>query len=584
MALVSPSTRRILHMFFAACLPGLAILNGCAVEAAPELLDVREVGPVALEGGATLALSGAGFPERQAGVVVIVGSTFTPARQARAVRLSWPALAASRSRVEVELPEKLLASLTQGAPHVTFRGKLIVEFAAPRVKGPLLRGESGDVVLDFFDRRAERPAATDAPSFSSFLGLGLSDGLEVLRIDANSEAARAGLMPGDHLLALDGVRLDALDDFLPIAGADVSSLEFSRPGHRESATTVIDRSDYQPLAISAASEALMVVLSALLALVLAAHPPRWLVWLGARRPLKRRGLALGRTGFASSFEFACFLSLVLGLWLVLGRIQLPLLGSGWFDLELLVALGFVSLLIASFLAGGRRSSRKGFAVWAACRGAFGSLVLLVPALVAIVLRASETGSLRLADLGHAQGAGPFEWALLESPWSLLLGLGFLGSLVPVFGRRPPAEGRGARMRSNGPVADGLAWLGLVVLTGVWVVLLMGGTPRTTPASWLAGVVLSVKLALALAAVFGLRRAVGQLRTNESFGFWGPGLFACTCAGAGLFALSLYVDAFDTHLPLLRQGVTLLAVSSLVLLGLSASRTLGHTGRSADPWI
>jgi len=582
MALVSPSIRRISRIFAAACLPGLAILSGCAVEAAPELLDVREVGPVALERGATLVLSGAGFPERQAGVAVLVGSTFTPAREARAVRLSWPALAASRSRVEVDLPEKLLASLTEGAPHVTFRGKVIVEFAAPRVAGPLLRGESGDVVLDFFDRRAAPPA--DAPSFSSFLGLGLSDGLEVLRIDADSEAARAGLLPGDHLLALDGVRLDALGDFLPIAGADVSALEFSRPGHRESGTTVIDRSSYQPLAISAAAEALMVVLSASLALVLAAHPPRFLVWLGARRPLERRGLAPGRTGFISWFEFACFLSLVLGLWLVLGRVQLPLLGSGWFDLELLAALGFVSLLIASFLAGGRRSSRKGFAVWAACRGALGSLVLLVPALVGILLRASETGSLRLADLGHAQGAGPFEWALLESPWSLLLGLGFLGSLVPVFGRRPPAEARDARLRSNGPVADGLAWLGLVVLAGVWVVLFLGGTQGITPASWLAGVVLSVKLAVALAAVFGLRSAVGQLRSSESFGFWGPGLFACTFAGAGLFALNLYVAAFDTHLPLLRQGVTILAVSSLVLLGLSASRTLGHTGRSADPWI
>jgi len=582
MAFVSPSIRRISRIFAAACLPGLAILSGCAVEAAPELLDVREVGPVALERGATLVLSGAGFPERQAGVAVLVGSTFTPAREARAVRLSWPALAASRSRVEVDLPEKLLASLTEGAPHVTFRGKVIVEFAAPRVAGPLLRGESGDVVLDFFDRRAAPPA--DAPSFSSFLGLGLSDGLEVLRIDADSEAARAGLLPGDHLLALDGVRLDALGDFLPIAGADVSALEFSRPGHRESGTTVIDRSNYRPLAISAAAEALMVVLSALLALVLAAHPPRFLVWLGARRPLERRGLAPGRTGFISSFEFACFLSLVLGLWLVLGRVQLPLLGSGWFDLELLAALGFVSLLIASFLAGGRRSSRKGFAVWAACRGALGSLVLLVPALVGILLRASETGSLRLADLGHAQGAGPFEWALLESPWSLLLGLGFLGSLVPVFGRRPPAEARDARLRSNGPVADGLAWLGLVVLAGIWVVLFLGGTQGITPASWLAGVVLSVKLAVALAAVFGLRSAVGQLRSSESFGFWGPGLFACTFAGAGLFALNLYVAAFDTHLPLLRQGVTILAVSSLVLLGLSASRTLGHTGRSADPWI
>lgn len=582
MAFVSPSIRRISRIFAAACLPGLAILSGCAVEAAPELLDVREVGPVALERGATLVLSGAGFPERQAGVAVLVGSTFTPAREARAVRLSWPALAASRSRVEVDLPEKLLASLTEGAPHVTFRGKVIVEFAAPRVAGPLLRGESGDVVLDFFDRRAAPPA--DAPSFSSFLGLGLSDGLEVLRIDADSEAARAGLLPGDHLLALDGVRLDALGDFLPIAGADVSALEFSRPGHRESGTTVIDRSNYRPLAISAAAEALMVVLSALLALVLAAHPPRFLVWLGARRPLKRRGLAPGRTGFISSFEFACFLSLVLGLWLVLGRVQLPLLGSGWFDLELLAALGFVSLLIASFLAGGRRSSRKGFAVWAACRGALGSLVLLVPALVGILLRASETGSLCLADLGHAQGAGPFEWALLESPWSLLLGLGFLGSLVPVFGRRPPAEARDARLRSNGPVADGLAWLGLVVLAGIWVVLFLGGTQGITPASWLAGVVLSVKLAVALAAVFGLRSAVGQLRSSESFGFWGPGLFACTFAGAGLFALNLHVAAFDTHLPLLRQGVTILAVSSLVLLGLSASRTLGHTGRSADPWI
>jgi hypothetical protein len=41
---------------------------------------------------------------------------------------------------------------------------------------------------------------------------------------------------------------------------------------------------------------------------------------------------------------------------------------------------------------------------------------------------------------------------------------------------------------------------------------------------------------------------------------------------------------DSHFELLRHGVWTLLVLGMLGLGLSVSRALGHSGRTADPWI
>ncbi len=565
----------------------LLLLNGCAAEAAPDLLDVREVGPSALEPGGRLEIGGAGFPERQRGRVFLSGNVFAPAERTRTIELSWPVESESRSRALVRLTEKQLSALNEGAPHVTFRGRVSLEFESVRAGGPVLRGDSEDVVLDFFQRQSS-VGVTEGPSFADYLGLELSEGLVVASVRADSEGAQAGLVPGDRLLALDGVRLESQRDFLPANGLDVSSLEFRRAGHRATGTAVLDRAGYQPLSGRSAVDALVMLVAALVGLVFAARPPQSIAWLFRSR---KSGVTarenLEPAARPSVAEHVCFLTVACALWWALGGTQGDLSGPlgllGAFDLELFSCLGCSCLILSAFLVGGRLSGRRSFSVSRALSSAGAAGLLLVPALVAAALRATETGSLRLADLSRAQGPEAMSFALLESPWSLLLGLAFLGCLVPRVGFRSALETR--RLAQPAERSGALiGFLGQVMLVGLWVVAFLGGTAGFAAHGVAGGLWLCLKMALVLAVLRFASARLSHLRALESLGFFGPVVFGCALVGSVAFAVSVASSVVDSHFELLRHGVWTLLVLGLLGLGLSVSRALGHSGRTADPWI
>jgi hypothetical protein len=241
-------------------------------------------------------------------------------------------------------------------------------------------------------------------------------------------------------------------------------------------------------------------------------------------------------------------------------------------------------LFASFLLGGVRTSRGGFSLLGAFNGAILRSLVLIPAFIATLVRASDAGSLRLREIAAHQGTLPLDWGLFASPFSFLLGLSFLIALLPVSGRRAPLEGHpGARGKSV-VFARVCEWAGHVVLLGLWVLLYLGATPEGGRGVLLTGALLSAKLALVAHCIAWVRARTGYLRLNESWGL-------CTVAnllvsiGAAAFGLGLLVFGLaERHAELLGLFSAALCTSLLLLLFVSSQRSWAHMGRRIDPWI
>ena len=234
------------------------------------------------------------------------------------------------------------------------------------------------------------------------------------------------------------------------------------------------------------------------------------------------------------------------------------------------------------MAGGQRV-RGGFSTLRALGGSFVAVLGALPLFVAAVVRASECGTLRLADLARLQGGNPLHFALVESPWNLCLALGAFAALVPV------ATGRGASFRdeSAGRAQGAGAILRSLALSSgaaLWVVLFLGGAEGVGARSALGGLLLSAKTALVLALVFWLRGRLGQLRLAESWGLWNRGALLLAAAGALLYWGSVWTGFGDLYVASITTGMRWLLVASCVFVGLAIPRAIAHSGRTADPWI
>src|SRR5690606_37569992 len=212
----------------------------------------------------------------------------------------------------------MLGDFTEGAFHVTFRGKALLNFP-PLVDGrPPLRGNKEDVVLDLFVPSASSPS--DPSSFTNYLGLELGPDLVVKDVKADSRASSVGVRVGDRFHSLDGVRLDSLRDFLPQAGATTSVIEISRDASPNVAQIQVERAGFQLLELTVATRALAVLLGIVLSLLWVARPPQFLLWLFAEKSRARRGPIVWLSDVgprAQALAYPAFLVVVLALHLLL---------------------------------------------------------------------------------------------------------------------------------------------------------------------------------------------------------------------------------------------------------------------------
>lgn len=505
---VAPRVRWALPLVLA--LGAAAAPVGCrAYEPLPQLVSIVDVGPRASTQGDTLELTGASFPVKKAGKVVLLGDLMRPGQEPeRQVEVEAEGSSPDGNRVEVPVTEALLARLcgrAEVAVHTTFRGTVQVTFA-PVTPGALpITGSMQDVVLDFkpaHPRKAQVQAQQEeADRVLALLGLTVADeaagsgGLLVRAVEDGGAAQQAGLKPNDVLMSLDGATLLDRTDAIPSGRQRFAAVAVQRDG------AVSERHlplrGYKP---GAAGDLVGVgaLLGAVAAAMLFLASPlgRSLGWIerwaarGASAPGRRNPIV---------WLASCLLAFWRGDAAHAGSEALPyvvfLLASGLCSTvpfaraivghEFDVATALLPSLVLSVvvaLGAGRRADGVRWSPVQSLRLAGWTLLHHLPTAAATACVVAQSGSLLLTDAVRSQGGEPWTWTALKTPVGpLLLALFLAPTLLDRSApatRLPDAEptalANPLAARPRAGVGGAVGWGATFLLCGVASALLLGG--------------------------------------------------------------------------------------------------------------
>jgi NADH-quinone oxidoreductase subunit H len=610
---------------------GLVLAACDGHDTSPNLLEVSDLNPRSLEVGDRLSLNGSGFPEGRAAKVNFHGDVFragqTPLRD---VTIGAPAAASDPHSIAVTLSSDLAREFCGAgdAVHATFRGAVSASFAARAAGAPPVRGTLEGVVLDVnpasISKLSLQTHEAEAERFAEFAGMAVvhSEERDVLLIDTvdpEGRAARAGLLPGDALLDLDGLRLASLSDLIPPPRARLSHLSVRRGDEKTPATFALDVSGFQPGSPSELIPAATLLGFAVALLLLFASPiGRSLSWFEARlagqlreraRPsaLSRARGDLKPLGFLSvalselpSSPLPYFVFIIDSAWLTL----LAMSRTIWareLDLPVLFLGSLTALCATALVLGGRAPGRR-FSLLHGLRHVLLTLVFQAPVLAAMASSVLLSGSLRSDDILAAQGGWPWQWFAFASPVALGIFVLLVLGLVPVLARAPEALSAAisdAAPRPSEKRRTTLAeWSHLILTSGVISLVFLGG-PRVPgfaadPAAslWLqvlGALLFQVKAVLVLSSVLVLRFACNQVRLSEVARLGVRYLMP----GALLLLVATYFWAFGGQSPLfaaarvpLSRGLFFLCALCAVHVALRVFGLLtAERARSAvNPWL
>ena len=210
-------------MLLRAFLVIVVCLVGCKISQSYPLLDLEKIGPATIESGDALTVVGSGFPLGRSGVMILSGEARQPGKAKRDVKLSLPVSVRSESELRA-LPTDAFFSELGG--RTTWAGICTIVFETEN--GGTVFGElraTVDFVPATVDHLADRSTALSRSALAvEEFGVVLQDtesdgnGLSVISVRTSSPAASAGLVTGDRVIELDGVRLLGASDFIPAAG------------------------------------------------------------------------------------------------------------------------------------------------------------------------------------------------------------------------------------------------------------------------------------------------------------------------------------------------------------------------------
>lgn len=436
----------------------LAACAGCAPSRESDLLEVRRVGPERIEPGHDLHVRGAGFPPGRAGRLRIEGQMHPPGATPRAVAIELDAQAVSSDEVEARFTGDALAAL---GGRGTLHAHVTVIFAADR--GTVI-GRSPRVVLDVLPESTDRLGEELArrrrgAALAERLGLTLAEeapdepGLPVELVAEGSIGARAGLMAGDRLVALEDVRLHALSDFVAPPGRREARIAALREGEAAPFVVLVPAGERAEHLLSRGELIVArVALGAVLLVVLLLAPSARFFqgWL--------RGPASGprRTFFARHGR--AMLRASVGAALLVGVVGLDSAGLLAVPLEALVLATLVTRASAAYLAGHARGATQLGALAATLR-ATGAVLVVALALACV---AAIGGTTDLAALHDLQGPAPWEWTALRTPAGPLL-----AGLILAAGAWSAREREGRLGALAGEAAA-------LMLAAVLVLVLLGG--------------------------------------------------------------------------------------------------------------
>lgn len=428
--------------------------SGCGIaDGSPHLLELGEVSPARIGSGEAVEISGRGFPEGQRARVTFRGELARAGEAAERVEISTFAESVSSRTLRFELDPRLEREFCGDTPvHTTFRGSIEAAFAAKVPGAAPVTGELPEVVLDFLPQMSldqVEARAREGARFAEFIGIVLQEdgrGLEVASVVPKSRAESAGVLAGDFLHELDGVRLVGAGDFVPTPGKSLSRLVVQRVSDKEPIALPLDARGFKPKSPAELMTLTGVVATLLvLALLLLSPFGRVVTWIERRvaqsfrarheqsalsaHLFDRSTLALSSelpsgTGsyLAIALAIAAFAAIAIGHPLVAKELDLPI--------AYLVAV--VTLLMARLLRSG--ADRAPFS--RRLKACVGFLLAQLALLVALAVPLLAVGSVRAFDIVARQGAAPFRYGLFQSPMALGAFFVFVGALLPRVERLP----------------------------------------------------------------------------------------------------------------------------------------------------
>lgn len=520
-----------------ALLACLALLVGCTMdERTPELLHVADVVPREVSQGDRMEILGTGFPEGRPAKVVFEGTLHRPGRKPKTgFEIAVDAKSTSAQRVELIVSESLRSAFCGSgdeAVHTSFEGNVRVVFAGS-ARGMLpVKGSLRGVRLDFHPPLQKRAIVLarerEGDRILSHLGLEVAAdapstlGLLVTQVRPGSPADEVGIFAGDLITRFEGVRVFGRGDIATADTSRVASIGFVRgmraqpvAGSHEGRELVrsISTRGLEPSAPPSLIVAgLLLLLSAIGIVAFIGPLGRGLVWLerriasslepGPSRSRKRSTLSALRSFFREDvlpdasadpyLRLAPYL-VVFGISAIF--VMMPFgqhIVAADLDLGLLFIVAATLLVTMGLLSGG---SSPDWSFTGGLRTAAQIISHEIPGGIAIACIVLMTGSLRIDEIVHAQGALPWQWFVFRSPVTFALFLLWLATSL--FEGKRPAENAGIESRPS-PELSGLRrffvffaeWGNVFVMCGLASVLFLGGwqlpfVPRLTQESSLA---------------------------------------------------------------------------------------------------
>jgi len=618
---------------------GLVVLGLCGLSVAcdardssPNLLEVTDLNPRSLEVGDRLTLTGSGFPEGRAAKVSFQGDVFRAGQAPlRDVTIVATAAASDPHSIAITLNNELAREFCGAgdAVHATFRGATAAAFQARESGAPPVRGILEGVVLDVnpasISKLALAAHEAEAQRFAAYAGMAVvhSEERDVLLIDTvdpDGRASRAGLLPGDALLELDGVRLASLSDLIPPPRARLSHVLVRRGDEKTPSTFGLDVSGFQPGSPSELAPAATLLGFAVALLLLFASPlgraltwfegrlasqirdrGRPSAWARARGDLETLGFVRVALSELPSSPLPYFVFIMDSAWLTLLAMNRTIWARE-LDLPVLFLGSLTALSATALVLGGRQPGRR-FSLLRGLRHVLLTLVFQAPVVAAMACAVLLSGSLRTDDILAAQGGWPWQWFAFASPVALGIFVLLLLGLVPVVSRAPSALAAAVSDAATAPARRRSTtlpeWSHLILTSGVISLVFLGGPrlPGLAAGDPAAGVWLQVcgallfqaKAVLVLSAVLLLRFATNQVRLSEVSNLG----VRYVLPGAVLLLIATYFWAFGGQNPLfaaarvpLSHGLFFLCALCAVHVVLRVATQLsGERPRSAvNPWL
>lgn len=363
---------------------------GCQTSQDAELLRIESIAPDWLEPGTRVSIVGEGFPTGRPAVVTFDGVVHRPGLPSRTVRVQTEGRAVSSEQVRFEASPSIISSLGQRG---TFVGQVRVVFQAADAMGSV--SGSLEARVDVAPTASRRLASRielerRARRWLDEIGFtideeGTGAGVGVATVEGDL-ARRAGLRPGDRLVAVGGVRPRSLGDMAPRPSAKQVTVRVQR-GQRVGEAAELRLPG--PSSATGAPTGLGWV-AVLLVVVLCFAGP-------AARPVARLLRAVeescARATFRGAGKREAVRALVVSLvvpWVMTTPERLAWLTPA-----------YIACVLAAILLGGRRASL------AASAGALLGPLAVVTCLTGVMLLPSEPGSSWPPVFAHPVGFAAF---------------------------------------------------------------------------------------------------------------------------------------------------------------------------------